>query len=211
MKLKLLVWVKKIFFLIFLLNGFSLFAQRSIGGNCEGCEAAVEYEVPIEKLSHEVYMPDWNEKGPKMVLRGKVFKNDGKTPAEGVIIYLYHTDQHGIYKAAAGAKGWSQRHGYIRSWVKTNAKGEYIIYTLKPAPYPKEKFAAHIHVTIKEPGKNPYWIDEILFEGDPFITQQEKNNDAPRGSHGLIKLTDNKGILEGKRDIVLGLNVPDYY
>lgn len=211
MKLNLLVWVKKFFYLIFLLNVFSLTAQRSIGGNCEGCEAAVEYGVPIEKLTHEVYMPDWNEKGPKMVLRGKVYKQDGKTPAEGVIVYMYHTDQQGIYKAAEGAKGWGQRHGYIRSWTKTNTKGEYVIYTLKPAPYPKEKFAAHIHVTIKEPGKNPYWIDEFLFEGDPYITKQEKSPDAPRGSHGLIKLTDNKGILEGKRDIILGLNVPDYY
>jgi protocatechuate 3,4-dioxygenase beta subunit len=211
MKLNLLVRLKNCFFLILLLNGYSLVAQRSIGGSCEGCEAALEYDVPIDKLTHEVYMPDWKEKGPRMVLKGKVYKRDGKTPAEGVIIYMYHTDQQGIYKPAAGAKGWGQRHGYIRGWAKTNANGEYVIYTLKPAPYPKEKFAAHIHVTIKEPGKNPYWIDEVLFEGDPYLTSQEKNNDSPRGSFGLIRLTDNKGILEGKRDIVLGLNVPDYY
>jgi len=156
-------------------------------------------------------MPDWKEKGPKMILRGKVFKNDGKTPAEGVIVYMYHTDQNGIYKAATGAQGWAQRHGYIRGWAKTNAKGEYAIYTLKPAPYPKERFAAHVHVTIKEPGKNPYWIEEYLFEGDPFISKDEMKNSNPRGSDGIIRLTNNNGILEGKRDIILGLNIPDYY
>ena len=211
MKIILVEALKKFTFCVLLFTGVSLFAQRPIGGSCEGCEAALEYPVPFEKLHYEVYMPDWNEQGPKMILRGKVFKNDGKTAAEGVIVYLYHTDQHGVYKPAPGAKGWAQRHGYIRGWAKTNTNGEYVIYTLKPAPYPKEKFAAHIHVTIKEPGKTPYWIDEFLFEGDPFITQEEKNTAKPRGSAGLLKLTNNKGILEGKRDIILGLNVPDYY
>lgn len=206
------IHVLKLFFAFnILFSGISLMAQRTIGGRCEGCEAALEYEGPLEKLTAEVFMPDWNEKGPKMILRGKVLKNDGKTPAEGVIIYMYHTDQNGIYKPAEGAKGWGQRHGYIRGWAKTNSRGEYVIYTLKPAPYPKEKFAAHVHVTIKEPGKNPYWIEEYLFEGDPFIRKEEMNNSAPRGSHGLLKLTNNNGILEGKRDIILGLNIPDYY
>lgn len=199
------------FLFTLLLNRMILPAQRTIGGRCEGCEAAMEYGVPVEKLTAEVFMPDWNEKGPKMILKGKVFQKDGKTPAEGVIVYMYHTDQNGLYPAEEGAKGWGQRHGYIRGWAKTNSKGEYIIYTLKPAPYPREKIAAHVHVTIKEPGKNPYWIEEYLFEGDPFLSQDEINNSTPRGSKGVIKLTNNNGILEGKRDIILGLNIPDYY
>ena len=47
-----------------------------------------------------------------------------------------------------------RRHGYIRGWMKTNEKGQYRFYTLKPASYPNSTAVKHIHPTIKEPGKN---------------------------------------------------------
>lgn len=84
------------------------------GGPCEGCEAIYESAVPFEKLEPMVWLPDWNLPGRKLAVSGTVYKADGKTPAEGVIIYVYHTDQTGVYPTKADETGWAKRHGYLR-------------------------------------------------------------------------------------------------
>jgi protocatechuate 3,4-dioxygenase beta subunit len=181
-----------------------------IGGRCEGCEAIHESPVPFEKLNWTAILPDFSEPGPKMVISGTIYKNDGKTPAPGVVLYIYHTDQTGHYSKKGNEKGWGLRHGYIRGWVKSNDKGEYKFFTLKPASYPDAKIPAHIHPVIYEPGKNEYWIDEFLFEGDPYLTAEERKKQEKRGGNGIIVLKELNGVLYGNRDIILGLNVPGY-
>lgn len=181
-----------------------------VGGSCEGCEAIFESPVPFKKLKWVDTLPDFNEAGPKLVISGIIYKNDGKTPAPGVVLYIYHTDQTGTYSKRGNEMGWGLRHGYIRGWVKTNEKGEYRFYTLKPASYPNSNNSAHIHPTIKEPGFNEYYIDEYLFEGDKFLTEQDRKNQPKRGGNGIIRLQEKDGILYAKRDIILGMNIPAY-
>src|SRR5688572_5010641 len=103
--------------------------EKHIGGPCEGCEAIYESPVALEKLSNMVWLPDWKEKmdhpdmkATKLAVNGTVYKADGKTPAAGVIIYIYHTDQKGVYPTKGDEKGWAKRHGYLRGWMKTNEK-----------------------------------------------------------------------------------------
>ncbi len=181
-----------------------------VGGRCEGCEAVHESPIPFEKLSWMDTLPDFNESGPKMVISGIIYKADGKTPAKDVVLYIYHTDQKGNYSTRGNEKGWGKRHGYIRGWVKTNEKGEYKFYTLRPASYPNSEAPQHIHPTIKEPDINEYWIDEFLFEDDPNLKPSERSNLQNRGGSGIIKLRNVNGILVGERNIILGKNVPDY-
>jgi len=183
---------------------------KHVGGNCEGCESIYESPVPFEKLTNTGNLPDYNEKGPKLEISGIVYQRDGKTPAKDVVLYVYHTDQTGHYTPAPDAKGWAKRHGRVRGWVKTDKSGYYHFYTLKPAPYPGTNIPAHIHITLKEPDKNEYYIDEYLFEGDPFLTTAERNRQEKRGGSGIISLEQKNGMLHGKRDIVLGMNIPGY-
>ncbi|HEU4632643.1 MAG TPA: hypothetical protein VFS22_01580 [Flavisolibacter sp.] len=180
-----------------------------IGGPCEGCEAIYESPVAFENLRWTDTLPDFNEPGPKMLISGVIYGADGK-PAPDIILYVYHTDQKGHYSKKGGEKGWAQRHGYIRGWVKTNQKGEYQFYTLRPASYPNSQIPQHIHPTIKEPGKNEYWIDEFLFDDDPFLSNEERARQEGRGGKGIIHLEKKNGMLYGKRDIHLGRNVPGY-
>ena len=184
--------------------------EIKVGGSCEGCEAIYESPLPFKDLKSVVTLPDYNEAGPKMEISGTIYKPDGKTPAPGIVLYIYHTDQTGNYSPKANATGWGKRHGYIRNWLKTNEKGEYKFYTLRPAPYPGRNAPAHIHATIKEPGKSDYWIDEYLFDDDPLVTADFRNKLTKRGGMGVIKLNNENGILTGHRDIILGLNIPDY-
>jgi protocatechuate 3,4-dioxygenase beta subunit len=145
-----------------------------------------------------------------MVISGVIYKADGKTPAPDVVLYVYHTDQTGHYTKKGNETGWGKRHGYIRGWMKTNNKGEYKFYTLKPASYPNSTIPAHIHPLVKEPDKNEYWIDEYLFEGDKFLTTEERKKQENRGGKGIIGLVEKNNILYGNRDIILGLHIPDY-
>jgi protocatechuate 3,4-dioxygenase, beta subunit len=117
--------------------------DKVVGGRCEGCEAALEYGS--RKLNSVDTLPDFNDKGPRMLVTGTIYKPDGKTPASDVILYVYHTNQEGIYPKRGGERDWSQRHGYIRGWIKTGKDGRYSFYTLRPAAYPGREIPEHIH------------------------------------------------------------------
>jgi protocatechuate 3,4-dioxygenase beta subunit len=178
-------------------------------GHCEGCEAVFEYgDKTLNSLDT---LPDFHLNGQKIKVTGTVYQPDGRTPAKDIIIYIYHTNQQGIYENKFGKTNWERRHGYIRGWVKTEANGRYTFYTLKPGTYPDGSEPAHIHITILEPDGKYYWLDSYHFEGDPLLTAKESSPEYPRGGNsGLLKLKKMDNIWVGKRNIILGKNVPDY-
>jgi protocatechuate 3,4-dioxygenase, beta subunit len=181
----------------------------TVGGPCEGCEAV--YEYGDRTLNSQDTLPDFTEPGPRMKITGIIYRSDGKTPAKDVVLYIYHTDQSGVYPTRGDERNWARRHGYLRGWIKTDESGRYTFYTLKPASYPERNAPAHIHATVKEPGMNEYWIDEYLFEGDPLLTATERKSQKGRCGTGIITLKkDSSGILVAERNIVLGLNIPNY-
>ncbi|MEO8712876.1 MAG: hypothetical protein ABI405_12165 [Parafilimonas sp.] len=208
-----------IFTLIFILcsnqsaNNYDAVATSDsiiVGGGCEGCEAIYESPVAFEKLNWIDTLPDYFEAGPKLMVSGIVYKADGKTPAANVVLYVYHTDQTGHYTQKGNETGWGKRHGYIRDWMKTNMKGEYKFYTLRPAPYPNRSLPAHIHVTLKEPDFNEYYIDEFVFDDDPLLTTAERKKAENRGGSGIMTIENKNGIQVAERNIYLGLHIPDY-
>ena len=185
-------------------------ADINVGARCEGCEAVYESPVAFEQLNAVDTLPDFNEGGPKIRISGIIYQRDGKTPAANVVLYVYHTDQEGIYRPESGASGWGKRHGYIRGWIKTGADGAYTFYTLVPASYPNSNNPKHIHPTIKEPGKTEYWIDEYVFDNDPLLPASERTRARPVGGNGVLKPVMKDGMLYATRDIILGLNVDNY-
>lgn len=180
-----------------------------VGGRCEGCEAIFESPVAFESLKAIDTLPGFDQPGQKIAISGTVFHSDGKTPAKDVIIYVYHTDQNGLYPKKGDEKGWARQHGYIRGWLKTDGNGFYKFFTLLPASYPDSRNPKHIHITVKEPGKTAYWLEDFLFEGDPYL-EKPVNPRKPRGGNGVVKLSGPSSLLKAERNLVLGLNVEDY-
>jgi protocatechuate 3,4-dioxygenase beta subunit len=193
------------------LFGCSQPAKQLIGGPCEGCEAIHESPVAFNQLNNRDTMAGFDDAGLQLHIKGVVYQADGKTPTPGIIIYFYHTDEKGIYASKAGEKGWGKRHGSLRGWLKTGDKGEYEFFTIRPASYPKTNNPQHIHMTIKEPGKNEYWIDEIHFDDDPLLTTEAKSHFQNRGGTGLLTLVKKDNRYSGVRNIILGKNIPGYY
>ena len=184
-------------------------SPQLVGGPCEGCEAV--FEFGDRQLASVDTLPDFGDPGVRIKVTGTIYQRDGKTPAENVILYIYHTDQHGIYATRGGETGWGKRHGYIRGWIKTGKDGTYAFYTLKPGTYPDRSSPAHIHPVVLEPNGKYYWLGSYHFEGDPLLTRNEASTDRPRGgSSGVLSLRKEGSVWIGERDIILGKNVPDY-
>jgi protocatechuate 3,4-dioxygenase beta subunit len=182
--------------------------DRPVGGPCEQCDLI--FESMPEKLSSRAVIASAAEPGEPLEISGTIYKADGRTPAGDVILYVYHTDSKGEYAQSPEATR-DIPHGRLRGWMKTDQNGKYFFRTIRPASYPNSRAPQHIHPLIKEPGLETYWIDEYVFEDDPFVGQQYRESQRDRGGSGLIKLIkDNRGVWVGRRDIILGKNIPNY-
>ena len=183
-------------------------ANRVVGGGCEGCDLYL-LGMPANPTP-ETTIAGKDEPGERLAISGTIYLNDGSTPAEGIVLYLYHTDATGRYSKGKN-KNEATEHGRLRGWVKTGADGKYLFHTILPASYPQTKAPKHIHPTIKEAGLTPYYIDEYLFTNDPNLTEVERKKQPNRGGNGIISIEKNsKGEWVGQRDIVLGMNIPGY-
>ncbi len=168
--------------------------------DCEWCGAT---EAPKE-LSWDIRIASIDEPGEPMIISGRAFKADRKTPAAGVIFYLYHTNAEGLYAKKGNESGNGVRHGYLRGWLRTDKAGRYRFTTIKPAPYPNRSEPSHVHITVLEPGKKEYWLDSFHFKGDPLITDRIRKRFRNMGGSGVIQLKKNKnGIWIGERIIIL--------
>ena len=182
--------------------------HSDLGGPCEGCEAI--YEYGHRHLDHIDTLPRWHESEPKLKITGTVYKEDGKTPAENVILYIYHTNKRGLYETRVDSDGWERRHGFIRGWVKTGNDGQYTFHTFRPSAYPNRNEPGHIHFIIKEPNKKEYYIDDVVFNDDPHINQAFLDQLKYRGGSGLVSPQIEGGTQVIIRDVILGLNIPNY-
>jgi len=175
----------------------SLVALIAIGQDRPPNEWAPVLDPP-KNLSHVLTIPTPEHAGKRMEISGKVLKTDGKTPAPGVIVYFHHTDGRGIYPRPAQARPneWVYWHGSVRGWLKSNAEGNYVLKSTRPAPYPGRRDAAHIHAYGLAPGsRTGVTFPGIVFYGDPFLTKQDR---------GIVRLTEDKdGVLKGRFDLVL--------
>lgn len=179
-----------------------------VGGGCETCEYMyIGQPAEIDAVDTSA---GWLENGQKLVIRGRVLKIDGKTPAAGILLYYWQTDHEGLYSYRSTMPDGVKRHGHIRGWVRTDAEGRYAVYTVRPAPYPNSNIPAHIHMVVKEPGMSEYYIDEYEFDDDKLLTGAERKKRLSRGGTGVLRPELVSGVQVAERNILLGLNIPDH-
>jgi len=170
--------------------------------NCEGCEAVGER--PPAALSSTVDLAARDEPGERMILTGRVLAADGVSPAAGVVIYAHHTNNAGLYANGSNETTWSRRHGRLRGWARTGADGRYTFRTIKPAVYPDRSMPAHVHLFVGEPGRRPYYIDDVVFDGEFGVTPAYRKACELRGGNGIVRLErTGDGALLARRDIRL--------
>jgi protocatechuate 3,4-dioxygenase, beta subunit len=183
--------------------------KKLVGGGCDGCE--IMFVGMPKNISSVDTSAGWKEKGQKLLVTGKVYKIDGKTPAPNIIIYYWHTDNNGYYSPTKEMDEKAKRHGHIRGWVKTDENGNYSIYTIKPAPYTNDNISAHIHTSIKEPDiDNEYYLDDFIFDDDKLLTSEKRKALENRGGSGILRVLLGGDFQIAEHNIILGFNIPNY-
>lgn len=167
---------------------------------CEGCEAVVEHVAPLSPIAHLAR----SDRGEPLRLEGVVRGPDGSAYAPGVILYAHQTNAEGLYANGNPRTEWSQRHGRLRGWVMTDAQGRYAFETIKPGVYPSRDGPAHIHLFVGEPGRRPYYIDDVVFDGEFGVDDSYRARADNRGGSGIVRLEQGSdGRLLARRDIRL--------
>jgi protocatechuate 3,4-dioxygenase beta subunit len=141
------------------------------------------------------------EPGEPLIVSGTIYAPDGRTALEGINLFVYQTDATGVY-STTGQDG-NNRDTRIHGLMRSNKEGRYEFRTIKPGSYPNSRNAAHIHAYISSPDYPEYWIDEYLFEGDPFITSADREKFGGKGTFSSILTLQrgSDGVLRGVRDI----------
>ena len=201
--------------LITSLTGCNGQTSQPVGGTFENGEF-IYYGIP-KHISPTDTSPGWTLKGQKNLLTGIVYQQDGKTPAPDVLLYYYQTNTEGKYlhkpaeKRSMPPNELGQTHGYIRGWVKTDSAGKYFIYSVRPGTYPTNDEPAHVHITVKEPNDiKEYYIDDFVFDDDKLLTSSKRQKMENRCGSGILRMVQKGDLQIGERNLILGLNIPDY-
>ncbi len=130
------------------------------------------HEAPPQAPSSGRLAPA-SEPGERLNVSGVVVGADNK-PIAGASIYAYQTDAEGYY----GVKPASDnRNPRLKLFLRSAADGSWSFDTIRPGSYPGSRVPGHIHFEVSARGTAPR-IFEIVFEGDPFITDAMRSNPA---------------------------------
>ena len=128
-----------------------------------------------------------SEPGTALVVHGRAFAADGKTPLAGAIVFAYHTDRDGRYdRPGAPAHSWR-----LKGWAKTGDDGRFEFRTIRPGPYPRRSEPAHIHLALFTADGKRYHAGEVLFDDDKLVTaavREESREDATFGSVRPVRI-----------------------
>ena len=178
----------------------ALWQLRAHGQDVEFMRALerAQREKPA-RLASRARIAPVGEPGQPLIIRGRVFRGDGKTPAPGMIVFAYHTDRAGHYdEASKGPHSWR-----LRGWALTGADGRFVFDTIRPEPYPGRRTAAHVHLTIEGPGV-PRRSAGVLFADDEIVTAAERAESAKDGIFGSVRIVQ---MREGVQEIDVNLRI----
>lgn len=191
----------------FLRRGLYGAAGLSVFCASAGCgrSAAALHPPPAEgteTIPSVARLSEWGEPGAPLVVRGRVFRADGKTPAEGLTLFLYHTDARGLYSEPRGGR---EPDPQIKGYVRTDREGAYEFRTTRPGAYPGRRNPQHIHVKVSGPDLPERYLEDYLFEDDTLVDASTREKFKDLGSFSpILKLTrDAGGVFRATRDIRL--------
>jgi protocatechuate 3,4-dioxygenase beta subunit len=162
--------------------------------------AAQAPQVADKNAPAKIAITSKDEPGERLIVTGRVFAPDGRTPLPGVSLYVYQTGKDGIYSKPVN----DSRNPRLRGYLRTDAEGRYEYSTIKPGSYPNTNNPAHIHYVVTAPGYQEK-IFEIVFADDPLVNDRIRADAAKEDSGFSIRpLTrDGQGVLRCTQDIKL--------
>lgn len=153
------------------------------------------------QIEDSATIPDYESKENKIKITGTIYQSDGVTPAKDVLLYIEQPNEYGDFDLREDNK---QRYVHHRAWVKTDANGQYTIYTFVPGGDRRFNQLQQIYPLIKVGTKPEYALDTFLFEEDPLLSKACRKKIAKKGDLSrILKPKKVDGLLVAQRDIVL--------
>jgi protocatechuate 3,4-dioxygenase beta subunit len=152
-------------------------------------ERAQQQRPPAVGSSSRIAPSD--EAGTPLVIHGRLFADDGRTPVSGAIVFAYHTDREGHYNPpGAAAHSWR-----LRGWSRTGADGRFEFQTIRPGAYPSRNIPAHVHFTVFN-GTERFHAGELQFDDDPIVTAADRSRSRDKGTFGEVRPVRRDGTIE---------------
>lgn len=150
-------------------------------------------------LGHVLTLARPNEPGRRMVVTGRLFGSDGKTPLAGRRIGVYQTDASGSYGHDPRVPSWARLNG----WLRTDSAGRYELRTIRPGAYPQGNTPEHIHFVIETSSGGFDGSTELRFEDDTRVSSREMSASRLAGRFGVVRPVQRgrDGILRVERDL----------
>ena len=129
-----------------------------------------------------------NSSGTPIILRGNIFKEDGKTPVIDALVEIWHCDENEVYDNT------SDDYKY-RGGQKTKADGKYEFKSILPVPYkadPKDESSwrpAHIHMRVSVPNQQDL-ITQIYFKGGKYV-ETDPWASSPQAVNRILNISRN--------------------
>lgn len=147
-----------------------------------------------------------NSNGTPIVLKGYIFKEDGKTPINNALVEIWHCDENEVYDNT------SDEYKY-RGGQKTKTDGKYEFKSILPVPYkadPKDETSwrpAHIHMRVSVTNQQDL-ITQIYFKGGKYL-ETDKWASAPQAVNRILNISKNKsGDNEIVFNVVMSKEIP---
>jgi protocatechuate 3,4-dioxygenase beta subunit len=140
-----------------------------------------------------------NSTGTPIVLKGTIYKEDGKTPINNALVEIWHCDENEVYDNT------SDEYKY-RGGQKTKADGKYEFKSILPVPYkadPKDEASwrpSHIHLRVSVQNQQDL-ITQIYFKGGKYV-DTDKWSSAPQASNRILNISK---IKSGESEIIFNV------
>jgi protocatechuate 3,4-dioxygenase beta subunit len=131
-----------------------------------------------------------HEPGARLRIRGRVLDHTGKAVA-GASLYVFQTDARGFYAPNnARAENEARIHGYLR----TDQKGEFDVFTIRPGHYPNSTLVQHVHFFVNAPNASEK-VFEVIFTDDAKLTDQIRDDaKKPNSFYSLCTPEKRNGV-----------------
>ena len=129
-----------------------------------------------------------NSNGTPIILKGYIFKEDGKTPINNALVEIWHCDENEVYDNA------TDEYKY-RGGQKTKADGKYEFKSILPVPYkadPKDESSwrpAHIHMRVSVPNQQDL-ITQLYFKDGKYVNTDKWASD-PKAVNRILTISKN--------------------
>jgi protocatechuate 3,4-dioxygenase beta subunit len=107
-----------------------------------------------------------DEPGESFEVSGVVYEADGRTPAPGARMIVYHTDARGYYSEG----GQDRTRARLSGEIVTGADGRYSFRTILPGYYPGGGTPRHVHFEL-ESRDGRRTSAELRFADDPLLSK----------------------------------------